>query len=153
MSQPNAILEIPGKWEIPYTYSVGETASIFLLALKGGVLKATRCSKCKHVFMPPRSFCESCFVPMDEWVDLAPEGVIEAATIVTESFANMPRPPYALAYVRLTGADTALGNFITGVDLSDLGAARQRMQIGTRVRVRFKPAPEGRITDFTYEPI
>ena len=89
-------------------------------------------------------------MPLDQWRELSHTGVIEAATIVSESFPGMPVPPYALAYVKLDGADTALGNFLRGVDLENLATARYQMTIGTRVRVEFTDRPEGRITDFFY---
>jgi len=144
------ITEIPGRWDIPYLYSIGSTAGKFLKGIAERTLLATFCAKCNRAFVPPRSFCEDCFVPLDKWRVLGLEGTIEAATIVSESFPGMPSPPYALAYVKLDGADTALGNFLQGVDLANVSAARARMAIGTRVRVQFIDNPEGRITDFYY---
>jgi uncharacterized OB-fold protein len=76
--------------------------------------------------------------------------VIEAATIVTAEFENLPKPPYAIAYVRLDGVSTAMINFVRGLDLSDVKSAAERLTPGTRVRVEFKDNPEGRITDFHY---
>ena len=74
----------------------------------------------------------------------------EAATIVTAQFEGLPKPPYAIAYVRLDGVSTALLNFVQGEDLSDVPAAAARLKPGTRVRVAFVSKPEGRITDFHY---
>src|SRR5665213_2986143 len=152
MNEKVIVKEIPGKWEIPYMYSIGATASQFFEALSARKILATHCPVCDQVFIPPRSFCEECFVPLDQWRELGNEGVIEAATIVSESFAGLPAPPFALAYVKLDGADTAIGNFLRGIDLSDVAAARAKMVIGTRVRVKFRDDPEGRITEFFYEP-
>ena len=143
-------MEIPGRWDIPYLYSIGSTAAKFFMALGKNKLLATYCPKCARAFVPPRSFCEDCFVPLDQWRELGHEGTIEAATIVFESFPGMPPPPYALAYVRLDGADTALGNFLRGIDLANLPLARKQLAIGGRVRVQFTDKPEGRITDFFY---
>lgn len=147
------VQEIPGRWDIPYVYSVGETAGRFLQGLTERKLMGTHCPNCRRTFVPPRSFCEECFIPLKEWRTLGAEGTIEAATIVSEPFAGMPPPPYALGYVKLDGADTALGNFIRGIDFSDQARAARAIAIGTRVRVCFVGRPEGRITDFHYEPL
>jgi hypothetical protein len=57
-------------------------------------------------------------------------------------------------YVLLDGADTALGGFFKGVDLSDLSdptiAARQ-LKVGRRVVTRFVEERVGDVLDFWYE--
>jgi len=76
------------------------------------------------------------------------EGVIEAATIVSAQFENLPKPPYCIAYVRLDGASTAMVNFVKEFDMSDLQAAGSRVKPGARVRIRWVDKPEGKATDF-----
>jgi len=83
-------------------------------------------------------------------LDAGLEGTVEAATIVSAAFDNLPAPPYAIAYVRLDGVSTAMVNFVRGMDLSDVPAAAARLQPGTRVRVEFVDQPQGKITDFHY---
>ncbi|MGH9674510.1 MAG: Zn-ribbon domain-containing OB-fold protein [Bryobacteraceae bacterium] len=145
------IITIPGRWDISYDYAAGRTASEFLRRLRDEKrISGVRCAKCGRVILPPRGFCERCFVAVEEWVDVAPSGVIEAFTITTEPFDGLPDPPCAIAYVRLDGASTAMLNFVRGVDLVSVAAAAARMAIGTRVRVEWKEAREGRITDFYY---
>jgi uncharacterized OB-fold protein len=56
----------------------------------------------------------------------------------------------AIAFVRLDGTDSAIGNYVDGLDLSDYDAAMQRIAPGRRVRVEFAPHREGRITDFSF---
>jgi hypothetical protein len=100
--------------------------------------------------LPPRAYCERSFEPCDQWIEAGLEGVIEAATIVSAQFENLPKPPYAIAYVRLDGVSTALINFVRGMDLSNVEHAAQRLNPGTRVGVEFIDNPQGRITDFHY---
>jgi len=150
-SKDDALI-IPGKWEIAYNYSAGVTVSKFLKTLSEEArIIATKCSHCGLVMLPPRSYCERCFEPAEEWVEVGCEGTIEAATIVYTLFEGLPKPPYVIAFVMLDGADTAMVNFVDGVDLTmpSEDAARQ-VQIGTRVKVSFKGQREGRITDFRY---
>lgn len=144
-------LVIPAEWHVRYNYPAGETATRFFEGLRERRILATRCSASGLSYLPPRAYCERSFQPCDSWVEAGLQGTIEAATIVSAAFENLPPPPYAIAYVRLDGVDTALLNFVRGMDLSDVAAAAARLKPGARVRVVFKDAPEGRITDFHYE--
>ena len=144
-------LIIPAEWHVRYNYPAGETATRFFAGLRERRILATRCSASGLSYLPPRAYCERAFEPCDGWIEAGREGTIEAATIVSAAFENLPPPPYAIAYVRLDGVDTALLNFVGGLALDDPAAAARRLRPGARVRVVFKDAPEGRITDFHYE--
>lgn len=147
---PDSTEIIPGEWHVRYNYSVGKVAGHFFEGLRRKKILATHCSASGVAYLPPRAYCERSFQPCDGWVEAGMEGVIEAATIVTVQFENLPPPPYAIAYVRLEGVSTALLNFVRGLELADVPAAAARLQPGTRVRVEFVEKPEGRITDFHY---
>ena len=147
---------IPESWHLEFAHSAGRAASRFLVALRDhGVLLASPCGRCSRVLVPPRDFCEDCFVPTDDgaWVEVGPGGVIEASTVTYAAFAGYADPPYAVAYVRPAGATTAIANFVHGVDLSDPRAAARALAIGTRVRAVYRPGRErrARITDFGWE--
>ncbi|HNT40059.1 MAG TPA: Zn-ribbon domain-containing OB-fold protein [Rubrivivax sp.] len=143
-------LVIPAQWHVRYNYPAGETATRFFAGLRERRILASRCSRSGLSYLPPRAYCERSFEPCDGWVEAGHEGTIEAATIVSAAFENLPPPPYAIAYVRLDGVDTALLNFVRGLALDDLPAAAQRLRPGARVRVVFEDEPQGRITDFHY---
>jgi uncharacterized OB-fold protein len=118
--------------------------------LRDGKILATHCSKSGLTYLPPRSFCERTFESCDQWVELGSEGTIEASTIVVRGFEGKRPPPVAIAFVRLDGADSAIGNYVDGLDLSDLDAAMSQIRPGRRVRVLFAEKREGRITDFSF---
>lgn len=141
---------VHGEWHVRYDYPVGEVGAKFFDGLKDKRIVATRCSTSGVTYLPPRAYCERSFARCDEYVDAGMEGTIEAATIVTAAFDNLPPPPYAIAYVRLDNVSTAMVNFVKGMDLSDVPAAAARLVPGARVRVQFTERPEGRITDFHY---
>lgn len=145
------LLYVPGKWDINFSYAAGKTVSYFLTQIRDHrKIMGIKCPKCQRVMVPPRSFCERCFIPVEDWVELGNEGTIEAFTIVHDAFEGSPPPPYAIAYVKLDGADTALANFVDGLDLSDVKKATRELKIGCRVRVEFARKRQGRITDFKY---
>lgn len=154
MKEKRDLVSVAGKWDISFNYAAGKTISHFLTQMRDHRrILGIKCAKCQRVVVPPRSFCERCFVPAEDWVELGDEGVVEAFTIVHDAFEGSPPPPYAIAYVKLDGADTALANFVDGLDLSDISKATQRLKIGARVKVEFAQKREGRITDFKYRII
>lgn len=141
---------ISGEWNVRYNYSVGKVAGTFFDALKERKILATKSSKSGISYLPPRAYCERSFEACDEWVEAGHEGMIEAATIVSAAFEHLPPPPYAIAYVRLDGVDTAMINFVQDLDMSDVGAAMDKLKPGTRVKVEFIDDPKGEVTDFHY---
>jgi uncharacterized OB-fold protein len=103
--------------------------------------------------VPARSYCDRCHVSTGQWFEVGSEGVIEMFTVVYEPFKGLPDPPYALAYVTLDGADTALPGYVRGVDLTEAAHAADRLAIGTRLRVAFTDQPQGTVTDYWFEPV
>ncbi|MCG2775375.1 MAG: OB-fold domain-containing protein [Desulfobacterales bacterium] len=139
-------------WNITYEHSIGETASHFFNEIiRNRQLVGRYCQGCDRVLVPPRQFCDRCFIPTTDWRDVGKEGVIEAATIIYEQFKSLPEPPYALAYVRIDGASTAIGNFLKGIDFSNQEEALEKIKIGNRVKVKFQEDLEGSILDFWFE--
>ena len=133
-----------------YDYALGEVAGKFMAGLRAGKILATRCSKSGVTYLPPRSYCERTFEKCDAWVEAALEGTIETSTIVVRGFEGKRKPPVAIAFVRLDGIDSAIGNYVDGLDLSDYDVAMKKLAPGKRVRAVFADVREGRITDFSF---
>jgi uncharacterized OB-fold protein len=141
------------RWDITYTHATGKTAGKFLTELALNRILGIRCPKCERVLVPPRSFCDRCFVETKQWIQVRNEGFIEAFTIVHHKFQGFPDPPWAVISVRLDGADTAIQNIVKGLDLHNIMEAKEKLKIGERAKVVFKKEPEGRVTDFWFEPV
>lgn len=146
-------IRIPASWNLSFEHAAGRAASRFLVALRDqGVLLASPCPGCGKVRVPPRAYCEDCFVrTSDDWVEVGPAGEIVTFSITYAAFPGYPEPPHAIAYVRPTGADTAICNFVRGVDLTDPDAASKMLAPGTRVRAVLSDDREARVTDFHWE--
>jgi hypothetical protein len=145
------LITIPGNWNFDYTYFAGEAASRFFAEIKDRQrIMGARCPACKRVLVPARAFCDACFKRTEDWVEVGPAGTIETFTIITAAFPGLPEPPIVMAYVTLDGADTALVNLVTGLDLSDIAAAAAMLQKQPRVQCTFVDEPAGRITDFVF---
>lgn len=159
MTQPSAeTAPAPGgprfheqTWDLSYRHALGETTSRFLDGLAEGRIWGRRDPATGRVLVPPRSYSDRDHMATTEWVQVANEGVIEMFTVVYEPFRNLPAPPYALAYARLDGADTALVGYVRGLDLTDQQAAVKALAIGNRVVVRFSDNPTGTVADYWFE--
>lgn len=150
--EPADLITIPGVWNFEYRYFAGEIASRFFNALRHeGRIYGTSCPKCGRVLVPARSFCDACFVATEGWVKTGPSGILEIFTIVGTQFPGLPEPPFVIGYVTLDGANTAILNYVRGIDLSDINAAAAQLMKRPRVRARFADSREGRVTDFHFE--
>lgn len=134
-------LTLKGQIKVPYTWSVGEVGSRFLVALRDDQkIIGNRCGECKTVFVPPRMNCGKCFKRITDWVDLSPEGIVEAYTIVRFAYPLQPaEPPYAYALIKLDGADVGFLHIIR----EDL----DRLKKGGRVKAKFAGKRTGHIKD------
>jgi hypothetical protein len=130
-----------GQIAVPYTWQVGEVGSKFLVSIRDDQkILGTKCSKCGTVYVPGRKNCGRCFVDMDEWVEIADEGVVTAYTIVRYSYPVQPvEPPFAYALIKLDGADVAFLHLIK----KDL----DKIKNGLRVKAKFKTERTGTILD------
>jgi uncharacterized OB-fold protein len=148
------LLVIPGAWNFEYRYFAGETATRFFAELRDNKrIMGTRNPVSGKVMAPARSFSDADYVAASEWVEVGPEGRLEVFSIVGTKFPGLPDPPFVIGYATLDGADTAILNYVWGIDLTDLDAAAEILLKQPRVRAVFKDHPEGRITDFHFEVI
>lgn len=139
------------QWNLVYRHTADDVTATFFRTLRDEKkLLGIRCPECKRVLVPPREFCDRDFCRTNGWVELGDEGTIELFTIFYQRVKGLPEPPYAVAYVRPDGADTAIANFLGGVDLSDRDRALERLAIGKRAAIVFRDDRVGRMTDFEF---
>jgi uncharacterized OB-fold protein len=136
-------LTLKGQIKMPYTWSVGETDSRFLVALRDEQkILANRCPLCGTVYVPPRKNCGTCFADIgtDDWLVVGPEGVVTAFTIIHQAHPLQPlATPFAYAIIQLDGADVGFVHI--------LKEGLEHLKIGARVRARFQHERSGRILD------
>lgn len=137
-------------WDLEYQHALGETTARFLDGLREGKILGRKTTD-GRVLVPARSFDDRTHTPTGEWVEVSNAGEITMSTIVYEAFRGLPKPPYALAYVLLDGADTALVGYVRGVDLTDQATAVKAVKIGTRVVAKFAEQPAGTAADYWFE--
>ena len=127
-----------GTWqgEIPLyqVYSAGLAGERFLREImeKGRIL-GSRCQPCAYTYVPARSYCERCFAPLDEWVEVGPQGTLRARTVAhLDARGRRLDPPAVIGLIQLDGADGLLVHYLRGVRP---GEAKE----GLRLRAVFKP--------------
>ncbi len=143
--------EVTTTWwepEVQYAWALGPAMSRFLKELKNGKIVARKCRKCKRVIAPPRMFCEYCYKPTDEWVEIPDTGTINTfSKSYLDSDANRIEEPILIGVIELDGASPMHGimHYFGEMDPDDI-------EIGMHVKAVWKAEEErtGAITDIKY---
>lgn len=140
------------KIKVPYTWSVGETGSKFLRALRDDKkILANKCPDTGKVFCPPKLNSPTTLKPITEWLELKGTGVVQTFTRRHyKSLAVADGLPDIYALILLDGASQALPHFLGEVDFKNV-------KIGMRVEAVFHDVPgaekggrAGHILDIKY---
>ncbi len=131
-----------------YAYDAGYAVGRFLDGLKEGKILGVKCRKCGRILVPPRSFCELCFVPIQEWVELKDTGTVNtfALSYVAMDVTRLKEPEIP-AVIEIDGASPGIGI------LHKLGEVDPKeVKVGMKVKAVWKPEEEreGAITDILY---
>lgn len=138
-----------------YAWDTGIAIGKYLAGLKQGVILGAYCATCRKVVIPPRTVCEWCFRPMDEYVQLKDTGIVNTFSLcyVTWDMQRIKEPELP-AVIQLDGASELNGvSTIMGGIMHKLGEVDpQKIRIGMRVKAVWKPAKQrtGSITDILY---
>ena len=134
--------------EVQYCWSLGPAMSKFLQGLKNGIIYGIHCKRCKRVLVPPRSFCEYCYGPTEEWVELKDTGTIETFSIsYLDADARRIEEPILIGVISIDGASPQHGFMHYFGEMS-----KDEIKIGMKVKAVWKPENEreGSITDIKY---
>lgn len=137
---------VEGKLALPYTYFAGRVGSTFITTLRDKKkIMGVKCPVCKKVYLPPRQVCERDFTDIrDNWVEVGERGTVTNFTIVRYDDRHLPRKaPFALALIKLDGADTPIAHIIDEVKFEDV-------KIGMRVEAVFATQTTNTILDIDH---
>lgn len=133
--------------DLRYRWAAGVAIGRFLDGMKQGKIIGSHCNECDRTVVPPRVFCEMCFVPVGEYVELPPTGTINTFAISwIATDRSRLKKPVVPAVVDIDGTTKAgLLHMIGNVD-------PKKVKIGMRVKAVWRPAPErkGDITDLLH---
>lgn len=126
-----------------YHYTAGPLGTAWLEALRTGVLKAARCSKCGTRFLPPRLYCPRCFSEVSELVEIEGEGYIDTYSVIYyDDSGRRLEEPVVIAVIRFDGV---YGGLIHRVKIDPREVRR-----GLKVRPVFRSERRGSLTDIEY---
>jgi uncharacterized OB-fold protein len=131
-----------------YSWDTGIGIGAYLASLKNGVILGSHCKTCRKIVVPPRTICEWCFRPMDDFVPLDDTGTVITFSLcyVTWDVQRIKEPEIP-AVISIDGASPMHGI------MHMLGEIEpQAVKIGMQVQAVWKPASErqGSITDILY---
>ena len=137
-----------------YAWDTGIGIGTYLAGLRDGMILGSACYTCHKIVVPPRTVCEWCFNPMDEYVPLKDTGTVNTFSLcyVTWDVKRIEEPEIP-AVIELDGASSLESGPIVGGIMHLLGEVDpQKVKIGMRVKAVWKPAAEreGAITDILY---
>ncbi|HXW37372.1 MAG TPA: Zn-ribbon domain-containing OB-fold protein [Nitrososphaerales archaeon] len=117
-----------------YEYTAGVAGEKFLRGLQEGRIIASRCTRCGRKYVPAKSYCAECFMPITRYGEVGPEGTIAALTESHVRFdGTTAARPRLVAFVTFRGATGGIVHQVSGKDA----------RIGSKVEPRFR-AKKGR---------
>ena len=137
-----------------FAWDTGIAIGKYLAGLKNATLLGSLCATCNKIVIPPRTVCEWCFKPMDEYIPLMDTGTVNTFSLcyVTWDVKRIEKPELP-AVIQLDGASSLESSPIMGGIMHMLGEVDpQDIHIGMRVKAVWKPPDkrEGAITDILY---
>lgn len=149
------IAQIGYSLSLPYRHSYGANyGRLFDELGDRGALLGSRCPNCRNVLVPPRAYCELCFVKTEQFVEVKDTGRLQAFSVIHMEFIGQTRkPPYVYAEIVLDGSSTRLIHSVSGIDMDK---AKELLEIGMPVRAVWKSDDErnGTLNDIDYfEPV
>lgn len=131
-----------------YDWDTGVGIGTYLAGLKKGIILGSHCPSCRKVVVPPRTLCEWCYRPMDEYVQLGDTGTVNTFSLCYVTWdVKRIKDPQIPAVIEIDGASPLHGimHMLGEVDPQDV-------KVGMRVQAVWKPPRDrvGSINDIRY---
>ncbi len=148
---------------IKYSFAAGEALTRFLEDIEQGKLTGRRCHECGKITFPPRMFCEECYRPTDEWVQIRDTGTIETYSVsFVDQDARRIKDPIFVGVIIFDGADfqapetgrqrMGMMHYFGEIKKDAKSETGYDIDVGQRVKAVWKPAGEreGSVLDIRY---
>lgn len=135
---------IDGRVEIAYKWSAGIAGTRFFHELRENRrIMGSKCPQCERVLVPPRIFCEECFVDTEEWVEVSTQGTV---LTFAESYFGLQGQkldkPWYVGIIKLDESDGGL--------FHRLVPDQRPVDIDARVEAVFADERNGEILDIEH---
>lgn len=136
------------KSDTKYAWDRGIAIGKYLEGMKQGKILGVECHKCGRKMVPPRIFCEWCFKPIDNWIELIDTGTVNTFSLCYVTWdVRRIKEPLLPAVIEIDGASKGMGimHLLGEVD-------PKKIYVGMKVKAVWKPEKEreGAITDIKY---
>ncbi|QGA54146.1 DNA-binding protein [Sulfolobus sp. E5-1-F] len=93
-----------------YEYTVGPAGEQFFNGLKQSKIVGSKCSKCGRIYVPARSYCEHCFVKIENYVEInKDEAYVDSYTIIyNDDEGNKLAQPVYIVLIRFPNVEGGL---------------------------------------------
>jgi uncharacterized OB-fold protein len=131
-----------------FAWDTGIGIGTYLASLKKGVILGSHCPTCRKIVVPPRTICELCYRPMDEYVPLQDTGTVNTYSLCYVTWdVKRIKVPEIPAVIDIDGASPLHGimHMLGEIDPKEV-------KIGMRVKAVWKPIRQrvGSINDIRY---
>ena len=144
LAHPSDVRHWTDSIPLEYHYTVGVAGEEFRRELKeNGRFLASKCPKCKSMYVPARMYCPTCFVETKERVTINKLGYVYSYTTITRDRAgNQTHMPTVVALVKFDGVK---GGIVHKLEVDD----PEKVAMGLKVEPVLKEPAErtGALTD------
>ena len=138
-TDPTTPMHWRGDMQADYFYPAGIAGDKFFKHIKEkDTFLASKCPKCKKIFVPPMLYCEDCYddIPDNSWLEVPSEGVISLFTIAKlDAHGDKMNSPKIVAMIKVDQTD---GKFLGVINSNDY----DKDYTSLKVKAVFKPSNE-----------
>lgn len=136
-----------GSLPVEHVYTFGLAGEDFFRALKDRKkIYGSRCPSCRSLYLPPKLYCERCFVemPKGNWEEIKGPGEVASFTILHRDANGAPlENPVPIAFIAFPGVLGGIIHRLGEVPLAEIS-------IGMRVHPVFEDRRKGGVHDIRY---
>ncbi|AWR99239.1 Zn-ribbon domain-containing OB-fold protein [Metallosphaera hakonensis] len=96
-----------------YVYTLGIDGETFMQGLKQGKIIGRKCPKCGRVYVPPRMYCEDCFIENKDYIEVH-EPYLDSYTVIHYDNRGARLEPLTIGLVRFKGVSGGLLALVDG---------------------------------------
>ena len=140
-----------------FAWDTGIGIGTYLSGLKKGQILGSYCATCRKVVVPPRTVCEWCFKPMDEYVPVKDTGTVNTFSLcyVTWDVKRITEPEIPAVIMLDGAAELSETSPIMGGIMHKLEEVDpKKVKIGMKVQAQFKTDnPTNTVLDYCWVPV
>ena len=117
ITRADQVRQLRGEIPVHHRYTLGVAGERFFKEMRDQRrLLVSRCPRCQEALLPPKMYCERCFVETTEWTCVEGPGYVETFTVLHLSLEGEPlEEPVVVAFIVWKGIRGGLVHRVAGV--------------------------------------